>query len=548
MRALLLLAAAAAARGARPSTPHPALLAAARAAAGAARARVLASAPLTVATPYGPITGVTDGRVSQFLGVPFAAPAAGARRWAAPAPPAPWQAPRNASWWGPACPQILLNEYWGLFGAGISEDCLQLNVYAPAGAPPPGGWPIAVFIYGGSFEMGTAGFPVYDAYWLVNNTQNVMFVTINYRVSTMGWLASPLLAAEGDGSNGNYGIQDARAALEFIATAGAAFGGNPRAVTVMGESAGAGIVSHLLVSPRAAGLFRAAVIESGPFTHWITSDYNASAARFPKLAAALACPADGAAALSCMRGKSWEEVMAAGQTAGTDGGTPVVDGVEVLGLPRARAAAGAIAPGVAVLLGSNFDEGSFGVANVTEAEFVAQVRASYGAFADGVLAAYPVANFASPRAALVRVNGDCSMTCPTRDSARWLASAARAGGPAPTFVYLYAHANAAVNALIPGLGVAHATELLNVFDIEGMLLAPGERALARAWGKWWMDFAAAGDPNDGGSAAWAPWTAGAESTAVIDTGAGGPSIANVVNVRGAECDYWAANPGAYLMC
>jgi para-nitrobenzyl esterase len=407
------------------------------------------------------------------------------------------------------------------------------------------------WIYGGSYEMGTAGFPVYDAWWLVNHTKSAIVVTTNYRVSTIGWLASTALAADApDGSNGNYGLQDCRAALAFVAATASSFGGDPKKVTVMGESAGAGMVSLLLTSPRAEGLFRAAVIESGSMgSAWITNKYNESAALFPKLASALGCPReDSAAALACLRGKPWEAVMAAGVTAGTDGGEPVVDGVEVLGTPRERATAGLLAPGVAVILGSNADEGSFGTPNVTAAQFSARVRATFGAFADGVLAAYPLADFAAPRDALVRVIGDCSMTCPTREAARWLVSAGRRGGAAPTYAYLYAHPNAVLNALIPGLGVAHATELLNVFYIDALLGGAGERALALTWGRWWTRFVGALDPNGGADPAWAPFAPAAESIAVINTGAAGPSIANEGALRRAECDFWDANPGALLLC
>jgi hypothetical protein len=96
-----------------------------------------------VNTTYGPVIGSTDGIVTQWLGVPFAAPPTGARRWAAPQPPQSWTAPRNATWWGPVCPQDSIFALWGLF-SGISEDCLSLNVYAPAGPPPAGGWPMMV--------------------------------------------------------------------------------------------------------------------------------------------------------------------------------------------------------------------------------------------------------------------------------------------------------------------------------------------------------------------------------------------------------------------
>ena len=219
-----------------------------------AHARWLAFAtPITVNTSYGPVTGVTDGLVNQFLGVPFAAPPVGPLRWSPPVPPSPWTRAINASWWGPVCPQIDENFYWGLF-SGQSEDCLTLNVYVPAGKAPNGGWPMMLWYFGGSYEMGAGGFPVYDGLFLVNKTHRVAIVTMNYRVSTMGWLAgAPLAADSPDGSVGNWGLQDMRRALQFLVDTGASFGGNPKVITVFGESAGGGAVSHLLTNRRAFG-------------------------------------------------------------------------------------------------------------------------------------------------------------------------------------------------------------------------------------------------------------------------------------------------------
>ena len=94
-------------------------------------------------TKYGDVVGVSSGNVSQWLGVPFAAPPVGGLRWRAPQPPAPWAAPRDATWFGPTCPQTEANT-WAIF-TGTSEDCLNLNVYAPAAPPPAGGYPVMLF-------------------------------------------------------------------------------------------------------------------------------------------------------------------------------------------------------------------------------------------------------------------------------------------------------------------------------------------------------------------------------------------------------------------
>jgi len=545
-------ASASAARRASPLLGSAPLLAAAerRALAHAARAR--GAAPARARTIYGDVDGIDDGRVAQWLGVPFAAPPVGDLRFSPPRAPQPWGAPLNATWWGPVCPQDEpINFYWGLFSS-ISEDCLNLNVYAPgSGATsqrPPGGWPMMLWFFGGGFEAGAGGFPVYDGYFAVNKTQSVIIVTMNYRVSTLGWLTgAPLAADSPDGSNGNFGLQDARRALQFLVDTGASFGGDPARITIFGESAGGGIVSHLLTNKLAAGKFQRAIIESGPLAAWITSNLTAQEARYGALCAAVACPTEGAASLACLRGKSYADIMNAGQTVDTDLNGPVVDGVEVQDDPRRLAARGQLAPGVRVMLGTNRDEGTFGPpANLTLAAFEAAVVKDYGAELGAlVLQAYPAANYSSPGAAYYHIGGDHEMTCPNRDTAQWLTAAGRVGGPQAAYVYLYEHTNAFLHSLL-GLEVAHATDLLNVWDIEPLLGGPGEQAQADYWVRAWARFAATGDPNGpnpvgGADPTWLEYGGSdVDSWGVLDTSAAGPSCANVRGVRKAQCDFWAS--------
>ena len=537
-------------RRASPLFGSAPFLAAAERRASAHAARVRGSAPARARTIYGDVDGIDDGRVAQWLGVPFAAPPVGSLRFSPARAPQPWAEPVNGTWWGPVCPQDEpINFYWGLFSS-ISEDCLNLNVYAPgsgsASKRPPGGWPMMLWFFGGGYEMGAGGFPVYDGYFAVNSTQSVIIVTMNYRVSTLGWLAgAPLAADSPDGSNGNWGLQDARQALQFLVDTGASFGGDPSRITIFGESAGGGIVSHLLTNKLAAGKFQRAIIESGPLSAWITSNMTEQAARFEKLCAAVACPTEGAASLACLRNKSFGDIMNAGQTVGTNLNGPVVDGVEVQDDPRRLAARGQLAPGVRVMLGTNHDEGSFGAPpNLTVAAYEAAVVKDYGAALGAlVLQAYPAANFTSPGAAYVRISGDHEMTCPNRDTAQWLTAAGRNGGPQAAFVYLYAHANAFLHALL-GLEVAHATELLNVWDIEALLGGPGEQAQADFWVRAWARFAVSGDPNGpnpagGADPTWLEYGgADVDSWGVLDTSADGPTCVNVRGVRKTQCDFW----------
>jgi para-nitrobenzyl esterase len=523
-----------------------------------------ATTPVLANTTYGPVLGTDDGNVTRWLGFPFAAPPTGPRRWASPEPPTPWADPVNATWWGPVCPQDPEFVVFGIF-SGMSEDCLNMNVVGPSRAggrtPPPGGWPVMVFFYGGGWLFGAGGYPSYMGFFPEDAAEDVVIVTFNYRVSVLGFLAGdPLKAASPDGSVGNWGLQDMRAAAAFMRANAAAFGGDPSRITIYGESAGGASVSHMLVNPRAWPSFDRAIIESGPMAAWISFPYAAAAPFYPQFAAAAGCPTTGAPSLACLRNVSWQALTDVDMLAflSLHKFGPVVDGVEVLGDPRALAAAGRVAPGVPVIIGSNQDEGSmFGLLDggpgMNASAYAAALGAQFGpALGAEVLAAYPAAAFPSPWDALVRVLGDYMMTCPTRDTARWLTDAGRAGGPAPVYTYLYTHANAVLADMMAPLGVCHGAELLNVWNIRPLLLGPGERALGDAWVGYWSNFAATGDPNGaapgGGGATlprWEPYGgAAADSLALIDTGAGGSNVTNAAGVRAAECDFWAARHGA----
>ena len=174
----------------------------------------------------------------------------------------PWAGVRPATANGAACPQPhLSDDPWAQVGAQ-SEDCLFLNVFAPA-KPPKGGGAVMVFIHGGSFTRGSGGVPLYDGSALAR--RGVVVVTINYRLGRFGYFAHPALTAENaDGGRlGNYGLMDQIAALQWVQKNIKAFGGDPKNVTVFGESAGAVAVQMLTTSPAAKGLFVRAIAESG---------------------------------------------------------------------------------------------------------------------------------------------------------------------------------------------------------------------------------------------------------------------------------------------
>jgi para-nitrobenzyl esterase len=215
-------------------------------------------APPHVRIAQGELLGeVTTMGPFAFKGIPYAAPPIGPLRWHEPQPPATWQGVRDATNYGPACIQPASIRYPL---TSMSEDCLSLNIWTPDLHPAEPA-PVLVFIHGGSFIGGAGSRPNYDGANLA--VRGAVVVTINYRLGVFGFLAHPdLTAASPHHSSGNYGLLDQMAALHWVRQNISAFGGNPRNVTVFGESAGAASIAYLMVSPLAQGLFDKAILES----------------------------------------------------------------------------------------------------------------------------------------------------------------------------------------------------------------------------------------------------------------------------------------------
>ena len=223
------------------------------------------AASVTVKVDSGPVVGVAEEKANVFRNIPFAAAPVGALRWAPPAPVKPWTAPRPAAEAGPSCPQPMNADGSPNFGGAngpTSEDCLQLNVYAPPHAAKDGKLaPVMVWIHGGGNRWGAG--------WIYGGENfardGVVVVTINYRLGALGYFAHPALtkAAKPSEPLANYGQMDQIAALRWVRKNAAAFGGDPKNVTVFGESAGGFDILALLATPSAKGLYKKAIVESG---------------------------------------------------------------------------------------------------------------------------------------------------------------------------------------------------------------------------------------------------------------------------------------------
>ena len=225
----------------------------------ATSAITLAQSP-QIPTESGAISGVRASGLSVYKGVPFAAPPVGDLRWRPPVHVAPWTGTRKADAFAPACMQVGVSMP-GETPPKVSEDCLYLNIWTPAKTAHEH-LPVIVWIYGGGYINGSASMPLYWGDRLAH--KGVIVVTIAYRLGPLGFLAHPELTRESPHhSSGNYGLMDQIAALEWIQRNIAAFGGDPKNVTIAGQSSGAISVSILMASPLAKGLFQRAIGESG---------------------------------------------------------------------------------------------------------------------------------------------------------------------------------------------------------------------------------------------------------------------------------------------
>ncbi len=225
-------------------------------AAPSASSAVACSGGTTVQTTNGPVCGVINGGVGEWEGIPYAAPPVGSLRWQPPQAPASWTTTLNATSFANECIQTSPDQ-GGVSVPGSSEDCLYVNVWAPQSAFAGENLPVMVHIHGGGFYAGNGN----ADNSLLATTGNEVIVSMNYRLGIFGFLANSTLSAH----SGDYGLQDQQAALRWVQANVSKFGGNPRKVTIFGESAGGSSVCDQIASPTAKGLFKNAISTSGEY-------------------------------------------------------------------------------------------------------------------------------------------------------------------------------------------------------------------------------------------------------------------------------------------
>ncbi len=371
-------------------------------------ALLAASAAPVLADPIRVDGGLIDGKVlpngvEGWFGVPFAAPPLRELRWRAPQAVEPWDGVFHADRFAPMCLQGLrartMNHYFG--NEAISEDCLYLNVWAPASAQGKK-LPVIVWIYGGGFGVGSASMANYSGENLAR--EGVVYVSLAYRVGPLGFLAHPDLTAEGGGHSGNYGLMDQVAGLEWVKHNIAAFGGDPDNVTVMGQSAGSMSVSLLQIEPSAKGLFNRLVGMSGSAFGQTSDPVPLQKAEQQGVALQKAL---GVSSIEDMRDIAGDRILLAARDVPR---SPIVlDGAFLTGSAKQIFAAHQQSD-VPIMVGFTKDErfANLGPAK-TKAEFEAVVRATFPKTAEQVLKAYPVADDAGVQRALVDIMRDMSV-------------------------------------------------------------------------------------------------------------------------------------------
>src|SRR5580658_9314499 len=445
------------------------------------------------ATANGAVRGLASGAVDEFLGIPYAAPPVGALRWQPPAPAASWSGVRDATKFAPHCPQLA--SPFGL--ASTSEDCLYLNVFTPRG----GGYhPVMVWIHGGALVTGES-----DDYAPAALVQDgVTVVTINYRLGALGFLAHPALA-DAKGQSGDYGLMDQQAALRWVKRNIASFGGDPRNVTIFGESAGGLSTLSQVASPQARGLFEKAIVESGSYN--LTQASLASAETAGEAFATKAGCASQTAA--CLRSLPVSAILANQDAAGY---TPNINS-EVLPESLGTAFATGNFNRVPIINGTNHDEWRLFVAlselegnPVTASNYQSMISSTLGvpaAVAAVIAAKYPLSAFPSPSVALGAVGTDAIFACPAltidQSVSRFV----------PTFAYEFNDENASENFLPPvsfPYGAAHATEIQYLMDLPTAAfpgtLSSSQQQLATTMKSYWTNFAKRGSPSSFGTPVW----------------------------------------------
>jgi para-nitrobenzyl esterase len=471
----------------------------------------------TIKTKSGILRGSTEGDVAIFKGIPFAAPPVGEFRWRPPQPVKPWKGERDATKFCKDCGQAG-------FGPGgrqkispnASEDCLGLNIWKPASAKKGAKLPVMVWIHGGAFVGGSGAGAQNFGHEFAK--QGVILVNINYRLGRLGYFAHPALSKEYPNEpKGNYGFMDQIAALQWIQKNIAAFGGNPKNVTIFGFSAGGVSVHSLLTIPAAKGLFhkvighssggRDGVLTGRPISKENSDVFYPVSAETIGMNFAKTKKIEGtdADALAKLRALPAEEIVDGGQESDGPNGPrtysgPILDGKLVVETAESAYMAGR-QPKIPIMIGNCSAE--IGGAFISSAKTKEELFASFGELDGEVKTAYDPDGTKSFAEVITKFNTDWGWGEPARMTAKTFLAK-----NTPTFMFQFGYVSTAAQQRSP-FGAGHGSDISFVFNtLDAPRFGPpskpteAEYELAKKMNTYWANFVKTGNPNGAGLPAW----------------------------------------------
>jgi para-nitrobenzyl esterase len=459
--------------------------------------------------------GAQPSNVRLFRGIPYAAPPIGLFRWKEPQPVKPWNGVREAKNFGPRCMQGNVFGDMIFRASEMSEDCLYLNVWTPAKKPSEK-LPVLVYFYGGSFVAGDGSEPRYDGESLA--TAGIVTVTLNYRLGVFGFLSHAELSKETTyGGSGNYGLMDQAAALRWVRDNIAAFGGDPRRVTIAGESAGSVSVSAQMASPLSRNLIAGAIGESGAILSALPARSLAQNEEAGKQFAAAA----NANSLADLRFMPARQLLDLAGKFVAFRFSPAIDGYFMPKAPLDIYASGQQAH-VPLLAGSNSEEAPAAALLAAEPPTVASyrniLRTQFGAVDEQVFRVYSAAGDGIPVLdAAQALASDRSIGYSTW---KWIELATKTGGK-PTFYYYYTHkrplkraevGNAVPTSRPPPRGASHSAEIEYALgNLESNLVyawTDEDRKVSEFMRAYFANFIKTGNPNGNGLPPWPLYSTG----------------------------------------
>ncbi len=490
---------------------------------------VLAQERVTIAK--GVLEGTSNEGIRSFKGIPFAQPPVGDLRWAPPAPPMSWEGVRKADKFGPRAMQLPIFGDMGFRSDGMSEDCLYLNVWTPAKSGKEK-LPVLVYFYGGGFVAGDGSEARYDGESMAR--KGIVAVTVNYRLGVFGFFAHPeLTKSSPHRASGNYGLLDQYAALKWVKQNIAAFGGNPKRVTIAGESAGSIAASAQMASPLAKGLIAGAIGESGSILGALSAvplpEAEVSGTKF-----ATSLGLGDSPTLTALRAMPAQKLLEASGKPGVPWFRPSIDGYFFPKDPMEIFAKGEQAH-VPLLVGSNTEEMGAGAILGSDKPTVENYRKAlkrlYPDQADEAFRLYPASNETEVLDAAQDLAGDRFISYSTW---KWIDLATKTSKK-PSYYYLYARPRPAMRPEMgdatPGLaggvvrnksataaskplsrGAVHSAEIEyamgNLDSNKVYAWTPEDYKVSQVMQDYFVNFIKTGNPNGKGLPKWPKFAQG----------------------------------------